>query len=449
MRERDDRVLAATRAAIALIRSHLNLHFSVRLWDGTVEPLGDGVVPGLTLQLNSPGVLPSLLRWPSLDRLIRHYAHGRIDLEGGTIVDFGRPFTDKSLSKQVRQISKVKLARTLWPVLIAKGDHPDTSRRFEGDVHGARRAKQDNRQFIKFHYDIGNDFYRLFLDPEMQYSCAYYPTWDTSLADAQVAKLDMICRKLRLKPGDHLLDIGCGWGGLLCHAATHYGVTGLGVTLADEQIKLARQKAASLGLSDRLTFELKDYNDLKGRFDKIASIGMYEHIGIKAIPGYFSKIRTLLKDDGLFLNHAIAHKAKKRKRKFADRPEQKALQKYIFPGGELTDVGYTIRAAEQTGFETQDVEGWRPHYERTTRLWCERLTARRAEAEALVGPETYRIWVAYLGGCSLAFRRGSATIYQVLFSRTRRGPPPLPPTRADLYAERPAVDQGMRAPGVS
>ncbi len=417
-----------------MIREQVDLPLSLRLWDGSLEPLGSAPTPGLAVRIETPGVLPSLLRHPSLDRAIRHYAHGRLDIEGGTWIDIGAPFAlDNQYKRRARKLSKAKLMATLMPLLTAKGDHPDASRGYEGDADGQARATGENRQMIQFHYDVGDDFYRLFLDPEMQYSCAYFPEGVETLEDAQVAKLDMICRKLRLNEGETLLDIGCGWGGLIRHAAKHYGVKAHGVTLSEAQAETARARVQADGLSERITVEIVDYRDHTGRYDKIASVGMYEHIGLQNIPHYFGKVRSLLSPNGLFLNHAISRGAKRKKARFSKRPEQRALQKYIFPGGELDDIGNTVAEMERAKFEVHDVEGWRRHYARTCRIWCERLTARRAEAEAVVGPQTYRLWAAYLGGCSLAFHRGSARIFQTLASFSAKGLPPLPPSRMDLY----------------
>ena len=299
----DDRRLTAARKAIALIREHLDAPLSIRLWDGSIEPLGQDAPEGLAIRIETPGVLPSLLRRPTLDRAIRHYAHGRIDFEGGTLIDIGSPFAiDKGCRRRLRRIPKAKMARILMPLLTAKGDHPDASRSFEGDAEGASRKAGQNQDFIQFHYDVGNDFYRLFLDPQMQYSCAYFPEGVETLEDAQTAKLDMICRKLRLAEGETFLDIGCGWGGLVTHAAKHYGVQAHGITLSNEQAEEARARAQREGLADRITIQIVDYRELAGQFDKVASIGMYEHIGLANIPHYFGKVKSLMAEDALLLN---------------------------------------------------------------------------------------------------------------------------------------------------
>ena len=430
----DDKSLAAARAVAEQIGRSLDADVAVRLWDGSTVPLGARGRTDLAITIASPGVVASLVRHPTLDRLIRHYAQGHIGLTGGSLIDLGRAIEAAGGSrKRLRGIGLAGLARGLWPFLWVPADLPGKGRAFAGNEGGEKRAAGENRDFIQFHYDVGNDFYRLFLDSEMLYSCAYFTDWNNSIDQAQHDKLEMICRKLRLKPGDRFLDIGCGWGALICYAAEKHGVTAHGITLSEAQLAKVRERIAERGLSERVTVELCDYATLKGSYDKIASIGMYEHIGLANIDTYFTTVRRILSPQGLFLNHSIARRAKRNKRRFSARAEQKALQRYIFPGGELDDIGHTVAAMERAGFEVHDVEGWRWHYARTTELWCERLTARQEEAIALVGEQTYRIWIAYLAGCSLAFARGSARIFQTLASQNAKGSPPLPATRADLY----------------
>jgi len=434
--QQHDRLLSAARDLAGHLAALLDLDASVRLWDGSLVPLGRDPRGPLTIAIAAPGVIASLVRWPSLDRLIRHYAAGDLELEGGSLIDLGRQLDGAGgKRKTLKGISKRRVARNLLPFLFAPATPPGRSRAFAGDVDGERRAQDENRDYIQFHYDVGNDFYRLFLDGRMQYSCAYFRDPGNSLDRAQTDKLEMICRKLRLKPGERLLDIGCGWGGLICYAAEQYGVTAHGITLSPAQIEVAQARIAEAGLADRVSVSLTDYADIRGAYDKVVSVGMYEHIGLANVDKYMRTVRRVLAPDGLFLNHAISHRAKHKRRRFGGRAEQRALRRYVFPGGELDDIGHTVQAMEKAGFEVHDVEGWRRHYAQTTRLWCERLMARREEAEALVGAPTYRIWAAYLAGCSLAFSRGSARIYQTLASRSARGEPPVPPTRADLYRE--------------
>ena len=430
---KDPKLLDAARVAIGEVARHLDLAARVRLWDGSEVPLGSKPTRPLAITVSSPGVVASLLKRPTLDRIIRHYAHGEIGLEGGTLIDLAEGLSGEGAGRKLKSLSKLGLAQKLWPFLWVRSEKPGASRAFSGDHAGEQRKQSENRDFIRFHYDVGNDFYRLFLDSQMIYSCAYFKDWSNGIEQAQHDKLEMICRKLRMQPGERFLDIGSGWGGLLLHAAQHHGVKAHGITLSEAQLEIARKRIAEAGLADRVTVEIRDYADLDGTYDKIASIGMYEHIGLANIPRYMKSVRRVLAPDGLFLNHAISHRASPDGRRFGTRAEQKAILKYIFPGGALDDIGHTVTAMEQAGFEVHDVEAWRRHYALTTRLWCERLTARRAEAETLVGPETYRIWVAYLAGVSLAFSRGTLRVFQTLASRTAKRPSTLPPTRAELY----------------
>ena len=433
--KRQARQLRAARRLFGEIGEQLNVDLSIKLWDGSIIPLGEDVTSDLLIIIKDPGVITSLLRRPGLDGVIRHYIKGMIDFEGGTLLDVGVRLAFKHTRGRLKNIPKRDILKFASAFLFAPTLKPGETRGYEGDETGKpqRRTKQDDKAFIEFHYDLSNEFYELFLGEHMVYTCAYFTDWGNSLDQAQFDKLDMICRKLRLSKGERFLDIGCGWGGLICHAAKHYGVKAHGVTLSTEQYDYAVKKITELGLDDLVTIELKDYRALDQQFDKIASVGMAEAIGIANMDVYFSTVNRLLVDKGLFLNHAIARKAKKKKRKFSSRPEQRALQKYIFPGGELDDLGHTIEGLEQHKFEIMDVEGWREHYQLTTQLWCDRLTSNKEQAIEIVGVEAYRIWVAYLGGVSLAFLRGSARLYQTLASKNPKGPTKLPPSRADLY----------------
>jgi cyclopropane-fatty-acyl-phospholipid synthase len=422
------------RALAEEVARTLNLDATLLLWDGSRVPLGQNVSGPFEIAIAGPDVIASILRSPSLDTIIRHYVKSGIDFSGGTLVDFGQQLNRGGKAPKLKSLSKLTMVKSLAPFVFAPRTPAQDDQGFEGEITGRNRKVEDNKDFIQFHYDLSNDFYALFLDPEMVYSCAYYTDWTNDVAQAQRDKLEMICRKLRLKTGDRMLDIGAGWGGLVCHAAKYYGVKAHGITLSEEQLSFAREKVKRMGLQDYVTLELCDYANVTGTYDKIASIGMYEHIGLKNIPFYMNKVRSVLSEDGLFLNHAIARRAAKESWvKGPMRPEKRAIAKYIFPGGELDDIGHSIRAMERAGFEVHDVEGWRMHYARTCKLWCERLTARREEAIQHVGEEKYRIWVAYLAGVSLAFQRGTLRLFQTLASRNAKRPPKLPPTRADLY----------------
>jgi cyclopropane-fatty-acyl-phospholipid synthase len=429
--------LGAARESLQHLAEVLNLPISVRLWDGSRVPLGREVHPELCVAIHGPGVIGSLVRWPTVDNLVRHYASGQIEVQGGDLIDLAEAVRHSGSRAKLKQVQKGLLLKNALPFLFTPAPRLKGEPAFAGDEVGRGTSRRKERDYIQFHYDLSNDFYRLFLDREMQYSCGYFTEWNNPLDQAQQDKLEMICRKLRLAPGERLLDIGCGWGGLACYAAEHYGVQVLGVTLSQQQFDFAQQKVRDRGLQDRVTIELRDYSTLSGTFDKIASIGMYEHVGIANYPRYFGKIFSLLRDRGILLNHGITRPLKRERRFFKRmRPAERLLLKYIFPGGELDNIGHTCQVLETSKFEVHDVEDWREHYALTTRHWCKRLCANRDQAVALVGPERYRLWAAYLAGCSFGFLDGSLRIYQVVASkRASRGRAELPPTRADLYRE--------------
>ena len=418
------------------VAERLDMNVTVKLWNGELVPLGKNPDGKYILALSGPGVIGSLLRRPTLETLVRLYASGHIGFEGGDLMEFADAFqTEKSNRRRLKEISKWMLVKKTIPFLFARTKETDVDHQFADDMVGRIEANRDNTDYIQFHYDVSNDFYKLFLGDEMVYTCAYFKEWDNSLEQAQRDKMDLICRKLRLQPGEKMLDIGFGWGGLICHAAQHYGVKAHGITLSQEQHDYAQQRIDELGLSDRVTVEICDYADHVGHYDKISSVGMSEHIGTANYPRYFEKINSLLRDRGLVLNHAIARRAKATKRQAKKiRPERKFLLKYIFPGSELIPVGTTTDTLENTGFEVHDVESLREHYALTLKYWSKNLTANKEEAIRLVGPERYRLWAAYMTGGSVGFTAGSIKIYQVLASkRASKGLSGMPPTRADLY----------------
>jgi cyclopropane-fatty-acyl-phospholipid synthase len=425
--------LKSIRALLGNAHETLGLKLGFLLWDGSRVPAG-WPEDGLMIQLADEGVIASIVRRPKPDTLIKLHVAGRIDLVNGTLFDLAASRPDVKVTRAIRGVSKLAVLDVVRRFWSADRGPPSVLDAVRGDEI-ARDGKPDtNKANVAYHYDVSNEFYRLFLDAEMVYTCAYFTEDHDDIDRAQRDKLDMICRKLRLQPGDRFLDIGCGWGALVCHAAQHYGVEAHGVTLAEEQLKLAREKVSRLGLEGKVTLHLKDYIQMEGQFDKIASIGMFEQVGIRNHLDYFRTVNRLLRPRGLYLHHTIARRAKKSERAFARMSaEYRALVRYIFPGGELDHLGMSIANLERTGFEVHDVEGWRENYQRTCYLWWRRLHERRAEAEALVGADKTRMWLLYLAGCSMAFQRGGASINQTLVSKRTRGPSGLPFTRADLY----------------
>lgn len=277
---------------------------------------------------------------------------------------------------------------------------------------------------------MSNDFYALWLDAERVYSCAYFKTAEETLDQAQQNKLEHICRKLRLQRGERLLDIGCGWGALVCWAARHHGVRAHGITLSQAQHDFAQQRIAGEGLQALVTVELRDYRDLQGEavYDKVASIGMFEHVGLANMPTYLAAVQRVLRPGGLFLNHGITHDEEGWNRTVAT----DFINRYVFPDGECDCVSNIQLGMERAGFEIQDVEALRRHYALTLRHWVQRLEANRDAALREVDEPTYRVWRLYMAACALEFEAGGTGIYQILASR-RGAETSLPLTRHDLY----------------
>ncbi len=408
----------------------LGLRFGFVLWDGSTVP--SSLDPDvLAIVLADEGCVAALMRRPTIDTIANLWVTERLDIRNGTMFDLVAARPSVRSRALLRSLDKHLLIGVLARFLLVPRGGPFPLQDIPAKADSGGDA---NRRNVSYHYDASNAFYALFLDPAMVYSCGYFTDWDNDLATAQYDKLDMICRKLRLQPGDTFLDIGCGWGALVIHAAQNYGVRAHGVTLSTEQLAIATERVAAAGLSDRITLELRDYARMDGAFDKIASIGMFEHVGLANHATYFTAVNRLLKPGGLYLHHAIARPAKRDHRRFRRRSsEYAALTRYIFPGGELDHIGMSVANLQRHGFEVHDVEGWREHYALTCRLWHDRLLSHYDEAVRAVGSVQTRLWLAYLAGCSLAFARNTVGIYQTVASKRVRGPSGLPATRADLY----------------
>ncbi len=427
-----ERRLETLRRMLTHAHEILGLEFGILLWDGTTVP-ADLAPDAFAVRIADEGAVAALCRRPNAETLANLWVSGRIDLVGGTLFDLVR-LRPKVRTRDIRKILDKSLLLKAWLNFLfvgRGGPWPLEARPDEGPSDG---SAAENKKNIGYHYDVSNAFYALWLDSDMVYSCGYCTDWTSDIDRMQQDKLEHICRKLRLRPGETLLDIGCGWGALCLYAARNYGVTTLGITLSEQQLAYAREKAQRLGLEDQARFALTDYAALKGRFDKVVSVGMQEHIGLRNLPTYCATVKRVLKPGGIFLNHAITRPAKRNARTFRrKRPEFALLTKYIFPGGELDHIGNTLAELERHGFEVHDVEGLREHYQRTCRLWHDRLLARYKAATEEVGEEKTRLWLAYLAACSIAFERGGVSIHQTVATPRRQGASGLPPSRADLY----------------
>ena len=418
---RDNSVDISLQLLDTLAADYPRQDFAVRLWSG--EIWGNSLQPRFTLVLKHPGALRKMLLGASEVTLGEAYIFDDIDIEGELEAAF--EFGDYLVAHELELTEKLRLAGFLLrlPHNGHRGLH------LVPQLHGRLHSKHRDRAAVSYHYNLSNDFYQLWLDRRMVYSCAYFQTGEEDIDTAQAQKLDYLCRKLRLRPGERLLDVGCGWGGLILYAAQHYGVKAYGVTLSEPQAELARARIREAGLSDRCEVQLRDYRDLppEPAYDKIVSVGMFEHIGESCLPEYFQHVRELLRSGGVFLNHGIAYAATYR------RKGPSFMDKYVFPDAGLVPIGTTIRAAEACGFEVRDVESLREHYARTLRHWAHRLESHYEDAKRITNETVYRIWRIYMSGSAHAFAMGRVNIYQVLFSKPDVGNAHLPLTRGDWY----------------
>ena len=383
-----------------------NLHLPLRLklWDGhelDLEP-----APSVTIVVKDPRLVSEFTH-PSLGLLGSAFVEGRLEMEG-------------SISEVVRVCDELSQA------LLDDED---------GEFHSStQHDKATDAASISYHYDLSNDFYQLWLDKEMVYSCAYFKTGDETLEQAQQDKFHHLCRKLRLKPGEYLLDVGCGWGGLARFAAREYGVKVFGITLSHEQLALGRERVKAEGLQDKVDLQLLDYRDLPqdGRFDKVVSVGMFEHVGHANLELYTQRLFGAVREGGLVMNHGIT--AKHTDGRPVGRGAGEFIGRYVFPNGELPHVAQISAHISEAGLEVVDVESLRLHYAKTLAHWSSRLESNLERAAALVPEQTLRIWRLYLAGCSYAFTRGWINLHQILAVKPYTdGRHELPWTREDIY----------------
>jgi cyclopropane-fatty-acyl-phospholipid synthase len=405
----------------------------VRAWDGSQS--GPPDAPALVLRRRR--ALRRLLWRPSELGLARAWVAGDLDVEGDLYEALGRlagflwerDDATRGITEVLRDPATYRLGREALALAgpgLPPPPPPEEVRRRSGMLHSPRR----DREAISHHYDVGNNFYELVLGPSMVYSCAYWETPEATLEDAQAAKLDLICRKLGLQPDQRLLDVGCGWGSMVLHAAEHYGVRATGITLSTEQAAYARKRVAEAGLTDRIDIRVQDYRAVPdGPYDAISSIGMAEHVGRDRYREYAAVLYGLLRPGGRLLNHQIA------RRPVADEEKyhvDEFIDRYVFPDGELAQVGSTVSRLEEAGFEVRDVEAIREHYARTLRQWVANLETHWRDALRLTSPGRARVWRLYMAACALSFEHNRIGVNQVLAVRTTAsGDSGMPRTRAE------------------
>src|SRR5512142_1865918 len=422
----------ATRLTLDVLQSLLTgdaaRQVGVRLWDGTRWP--DDRRRAATLVLKHPGALRAMFLPGTEVGLGEAYLYDDFDIEGNAEAVFAlaESFTSAAIDWRKKLRAGSELTR------LPAGKRALKTGRGPARLSGRRHSVERDRQAVTYHYDVSNDFYALWLDKRMVYSCAYFHSAGDSLDTAQEQKLDIICCKLRLQPGQRLLDLGCGWGGLVMYAAQHYGVDATGVTLSQPQADLANERIRLAGLADRCRALVQDYREVPvdeaHTYDRLVSVGMFEHVGAAKLPAYFAQAWKLVKPGGAFLNHGIACRA-------TDPAESASSfsEAYVFPDGELVPINITLHAAEEAGFEVRDVESLREHYALTLRHWVRNLEAHHDDALKYVDESTYRVWRLYMSGSAYGFSTGRLNVYQALLAKPdAQGRSGLPWTRADWYA---------------
>ena len=387
--------------------------------------LGDFAEPRVEIRIKDRGAVPLLLS-PTLDNLGQAYVEGRIDLIGSAqdLMAVAWRLAEAGASDLGKRARTGPFARVLRQFGRAGNG---------AALAGQRHSKASDREAIHYHYDVSNEFYSAWLDPAMVYSCAYFENGDETLAEAQTKKIDHILNKLRIEPGQRLLDIGCGWGALVLRAAQTRGARCVGITLSQNQFDLARERVRAAGLQDRVEIRLEDYREVRGGFDRIASVGMCEHVGLANLQSYFARIHELLEPHGWALNHGITTTDPNNRGTSHDAGS--FIDRYVFPQGELPHIGTVLTTMQAGGLEPIDSENLRRHYARTTRLWSDAFEAAGDRLRDMVGEKTWRIWRIYLAGCPMAFERDEIALFQVLCRPAGRKASEAPWSRRFIYQE--------------
>ncbi len=403
---------------------HLATEVSIRLWDNTLWP--DSSPRRATVALHFPGALRTIFASGSEKGLGEGFLRGEFDFEGD--IEAVLRLAD---SLELNRLSPLRKLAAAALVLRLPQQKTPLQPREPAKLKGERHSIARDTAAVAYHYNASNSFYKLWLDEQMVYSCAYFSSPEDSLDQAQAAKLDLICRKLRLKPGQKLLDIGCGWGALIVHAAKYFGADATGITLSEPQVEEAQKRIRDAGLQGRCKVHLQDYREIEPEqnFDALSSIGMFEHVGAALLPEYFERALGHLKPGGVFLNHGIALNAN-----LKTMPPGSFIDSYVFPDGETVAINLTLQRAEEAGWEVRDVESLRQHYVLTLRAWVGNLEANREAALKVVDEATYRVWRLYMASSAYGFSTNRITVFQTLLAKPHQdGSLRLPLRRQDWY----------------